>query len=294
MNEQEIVQEENNVTDNTTAQQSVSEEDLFSQVFGDNSAEFVATDDNAEITEQTEENPLEVPSNTNQKNDTEQFQYWQSQADKSKAEVEVLKEQMSEMMSKLSKPAEVEGPKEIVVEKPIKPKKPSGFDHSDALNDPDSESAKYLAAKDDYIENLSDYMISIEDKRSIEVAKQQAEQKELLQQQKLRADLQSNYNYTNQQASDFIDKMSSPESLSLDNLVRLHQLDLTGSTQQIQQVTPEAQVKQNTMVQRGDKLGIPKTIGITPGAERQSSKKSTEDGMMDSMISDYTKKNPFL
>jgi hypothetical protein len=261
--EQETQVDEQNIVEEETANTSMSEDDLFDQVFGNNSAEFVAKDE-TELSEPVSDQASEVQNTSDPRNDTEQFQYWQSQADK-----------------------------EQKLEKPIKPKRPSGYDHSDALNDPDSQSSEYLVKKDQYLEDLSEYMVNLEEQRSSEIAKQQAESKQLMQQQQLRNDLQSNYSYSNEQAEDFINTMSSPESLSLDNLVRLHQLNLTSVTQEVQQVSPQAQMKQNTMVRRQEKLSIPKPIGVQPSVGTQSSRKSAEDQMMDSMISGFRKKNPF-
>jgi len=287
VNEQEMIEE-------PTATPSINEDELFNQVFGDNSDEFVAKDE-SEISEPGLDQASEVQNAVDPKSDPEQFQYWQSQSDKKQVEIDVLKEQMSDFMTKTSQPKAEEPAEEETVrlERPIKPRKPSEYDHTDALSDPDSESAKYLSKKDNYMDDLSEYMVSLEDQRSKQVAKQQAEQKELLQQQQLRNDLQANYNYSNDQAEDFISKMSAPESLSLDNLVRLHQLNLTSVTQEVQQVSPQAQVKQNTMIRRQEKLAIPKPIGVQPSADTQSSKKSAEDQMMDSMIGNFRKRNPF-
>ena len=293
--EKETQVDEQNIVEEETANTSINEDDLFDQVFGNNSAEFVAQDE-TELSEPVSDQASEVQNTSDPKNDTEQYQYWQSQADKRQVEVDTLKAQMSEMVSALkSGSTESEAPKEIEqkLEKPIKPKRPSGYDHSDALNDPDSESSEYLVKKDQYLEELSEYMVNLEVQRSSEIAKQQAESKQLMQQQQLRNDLQNNYSYSNEQAEDFINTMSSPESLSLDNLVRLHQLNLTSVTQEVQQVSPQAQVKQNTMVKRQEKLSIPKSIGVQPSVGTQSSRKSAEDQMMDSMISGFRKKNPF-
>ena len=46
------------------------------------------------------------------------------------------------------------------------------------------------------------------------------------------------------------------------------------------------------MQQRQQKLAIPTPIGVQTGANVQSSK-SVEDQMMDPMIGNYKKKNPF-
>lgn len=78
-----------------------------------------------------------------QKEDDSQYQYWQSQADKTKAEMDELRAEMDALKStKASK--ETDEPKLV---KPEKPVKPTDYDYSEALADPESSSAKYLASK---------------------------------------------------------------------------------------------------------------------------------------------------
>jgi hypothetical protein len=125
------------------------------------------------------------------------------------------------------------------------------------------------------------------------MTKAQQEQEALVRDQKVIRDLQSKYNYTPEQANDFVTQMSSPESLSLDNLVQLHQLRQNKGSQQVTQITPEAQQKAAVMNQRNEKLSIPKPIGVQPGASDQSPTKNIEDKMMDAMINNLNKRNPF-
>ena len=87
--------------------------------------------------------------------------------------------------------------------------------------------------------------------------------------------------------------MTSPDSLSLDNLVKLHRMDLNDNSQTISQVSDNAIQKQAAMNLKQSKLSIPKPISVQPGVNVQSSRKSAENQMMDSMLTDYKKKNPF-
>ena len=105
--------------------------------------------------------PPDIQTAEEPKNDPDQFQYWQSQADKRQAEVDMLKSQMADVMS-TAQPAEA-APVEketVQLEKPVKPSKPADFDRSEALTDPDSASAKYLAKQESYLEAMSDYVAS--------------------------------------------------------------------------------------------------------------------------------------
>jgi hypothetical protein len=297
------MQEEKNM-DNTqeqkvesqTATESTSQEDIFAQVFGQsNEEEFVArVPSSPETNEQSETS--DVQSDVEPKGDPSSYQYWQSQADKRAAEVELLKSQVTELMkAQTPTPAEPAKEETVKLERPVKPRKPADYDHSEALADPESESGKYLARQEQYMDSLTNYMESMESKRENELRQRMAEQETFSKNQRIMSDLQSKYSYTPQEASDFIEQMSKPDSLSLDNLVKLHRMGRQ-TTQQapqvINQITPEAQQKQFIMNQRQEKLSIPKPIGVQPGANVQSSK-SVEDQMMDSMIGNFKKKNPF-
>ena len=294
------MQEEKNM-DNTqeqqvesqTATEPTTQEDIFNDIFGQpNTDQFVAK---AELEPETpvESEPSDVQSVEDPKSDVDSYKYWQSQADKRAAEVDLLKSQVTELMkAQTSTPAEEPKEETPSIERPVKPRKPADYDHSEALADPESASGKYLGKQEQYLDNLATYMETVEVQRSNAMQKQMEEQQVQLRNQKLVNDLQTHYGYDGQQAADFIDKMSKPDSLSLDNLVKLHKLGQGNTSTQLSQVTPEAKQKQLTMSQRQEKLSIPTPIGVQPGANVQSSK-SVEDQMMDSMIGNYRKKNPF-
>ena len=80
----------------------------------------------------------------------------------------------------------------------------------------------------------------------------------------------------------------------LDNLVKLHRINTQpdSGNQTITQINDEAIRKQASMVQQQSKLSIPRPIGVKAGVNMQSSKKQ-EDKMMDSMLMNFKKKNPF-
>ena len=263
--------------------------DIFNEIFGQAQEQVAPVGQEVVQNETADTQTIEEP-----KNDPDQFQYWQSQADKRAAEVDMLKSQMAEVMTKVSQSAEAAPvEKETVLEKPVKPSKPADFDRSEALTDPDSASAQYLAKQESYLEAMSEYVASSNDRIMQTMTKAQQEQQAIARDQKVMQDLQSKYNYTPQQASDFVAQMSSPDSLSLDNLVQLHQLRMNNGSQQVIQVTPEAQQKAAVMNQRNEKLSIPKPIGVQPGASDQSPTKNIEDKMMDAMIGNFNKRNPF-
>jgi hypothetical protein len=290
----EVEQEQVNMPQET-AVASEPENDIFDDIFGDNSSEFAfqTGESNDVSTDETNE----VQQSADPKEDANQFQYWQSQADKKTVEVETLKGQMSEMMKAIQSPKTAEintATKETDLQRPVKPTKPADFDHSEAIADPDSKSAKYLVKSTEYMEDMTDYSSSLEEKRHESLRQLEAQTKKQSQEAQLVSDLQRNYGYDTASANDFLVKMTAPESLSLDNLVKLHRMDQSPdiSNQTITQVNDAALQKQASMIQQKSKLSIPRPIGLKAGVNMQSSKKS-EDKMMDSMIGNFNKKNPF-
>ena len=265
-------------------------EDIFSEIFGTTQEQLVTDSPNEAISNTTDTQTMSDP-----KSDPGQFQYWQSQADKRSAEVDMLKSQMADVMSKVATPqADKPTQQETALEKPVKPVKPSSYDHSEALTDPDSASAKYLTKQSSYLEDMTEYVELSNNYYVNQMNQQQETQKAIARDNKVMQDLQVKYNYTPEQANDFMQKMSSPDSLSLDNLVQLHQLKQPNAAQQVTQITPEAQKKVALMNQRQEKLSIPKPIGVQPGASDQSlGNKNTEDKMMDAMIRNVSKRNIF-
>jgi len=290
----EILNTEQQVDPMSTANGTTSDDDIFKQVFGTNTDNFVARV-GEDIQNTYEGETSEVSDVSNPKESSDQFQYWQSQADKKAAEVETLKRELESLKSKeMSTPAPTQQAvqsQEIV--KPVKPVRPSDFDNSEALTDPNSKSAKYLADKEQYLDDMTEYLMQQEETRNQLTQKQLEEQRKMQSQQQLLSDLQANYGYTPNEATDFVKTMSSPESLSLDNLVKLHKSLTSRENETISISQPNViDPRTSEMAQRQQKLAIPRPISTQPSVSKQSSKK-VEDQMMDSMIKSYKDKNPF-
>lgn len=275
-----------------TATDPTSQEAIFSEIFGQESDPIVATSETEPETT-PEGETSDALDTSDPKNDSDSYKYWQSQADKRSAEVELLKSQVTELMKlQNTTPAEPAKEETVKLDKPVKPRKPADYDHSEALADPESDSGKFLKKQEQYLDDITTYMTSVEEQREAQTRQQQQQQAEFQRNQKVVSDLQSRYGYTPSEADDFISTMSRPDSLSLDNLVKLHKMNTGNVPQQVTQVTPEAQKKQDLMNKRQQNLSIPTPIGVQPGANVQSSK-NVEDLMMDSMVSNYKKRNPF-
>jgi len=294
-------QEQGQQPEQSTANDSGLQEDIFTEIFGGPAVEeFVATD----TTEQQPDflgvepsEPVQAPADP--KDDNSQFQYWQSQADKKQGQIEELKEQVAALSAPRQETSRQETAVQQEIEqvqKPIKPKKPAGFNHSEALDDQESESAKYLTQKDQYVDDLANYMEVAETRREQSAAMQERQRQTSLRNQQVMTELQSKFSYNAAEAADFVEVMNDPSSLSLDNLVQLHQIrrgNRTNAGQVIsREQTPQVRQKVAQMENRQRNLSVPQPLGVQPGANVQSNKK-VEDQMMDSMIGNFKKKNPF-
>ena len=291
--ESNVVQEN---SQDQTVESSDIQADIFEQVFNPSGQDPFAAEASSEeviqedVNPDVESEPVSTPDTMKAKEDDSQYNYWQSQADKTKSELEALRAEMDALKSQSVAKKETNEPNLV---KPTKPVKPSGYDYSEALADPDSASAKYLASKEDYLEQMSDFILKKDELREEQMNAAQKEQLARQQHQETLTELQLKYNYTPEQAQDFITKMSSPDSMSLDNLVKLHQLNQGVAPQQTEQISEQAQQKQQLMNQRQEKLSIPKPIGVQQGQSVQSPSKDVEDKMMDAMLADFNKRNVF-
>jgi len=291
------MEENSNTTQENSQDQTVEsndiQTDIFEQVFNVGGEDPFNVEESIQPDLETvvEDEPVGTLDVNEAKENDSQFQYWQSQADKNKLEVEVLRAEMEALKQPAQPSKETE---ESTLVKPEKPVKPVDYDYSDALADPSSSSAQYLQGKEDYLENMSDYIVKKDEVREEQMNLAQKEQSYKQQQQDTLSELQSKYNYTPEQASDFVVKMSSPESLSMDNLVKLHQMNIPSEVQIAEQVSPQAQAKTELMQSRQEKLSIPKPIGVQQGTSVQSPGDSNiEDQMMDVMINNFKKTNIF-
>ena len=81
--------------------------------------------------------------------------------------------------------------------------------------------------------------------------------------------------------------MSKPDSLSMDNLVELWRIK-NGSGAQVNQATAQPS---DTFNQQARAQQVATPMGVLPS--QQPVETSSEDSIMDSMVSDYKKTNPW-
>lgn len=180
------------------------------------------------------------------KTNPDRFEYWQAQATKA---MEMNQKLMAMLEEKTATPpantpqAEptpeeqlqtLQGEASALVAPP-RPTKPADYSSTDAVTDPDSASFRYRAAMEEYNEAFIDYTqkkadltekiyqvkLDIIEKPVKNMTRQQQLSQE---QQNTVALLKENYKFTDEQAIDFIQMMSRPDSMKMENLVRFYQV----------------------------------------------------------------------
>lgn len=114
------------------------------------------------------------------------------------------------------------------IQVPMKPVKPHNYSLSEAMNDPESPSAKYELELRDYLDKFADYQEYTERIASEAAERAYMEQKAREQQS---AVLQNTYQFLvankgmrPEEATDFIRTMASPQAINMDNLLDLYRL----------------------------------------------------------------------
>ena len=267
--------------------------------------EKIPTPDAAEL-------PNELPKSASDGSDEKRYQYWQSQADKMKAENETLRAQMEQQTAPAQQPAPPA--EEQVKDKefpppPQRPRKPAGYNREEAISDPASQSARYHDVMDDWRDRMdkynnlyAQYNVALAQERmdALEGKIAEKEQQDLAsaQQQQAMSELsdyvQATYNLSPEETQDFIQTMSQPESLNIGNLVDLYKMKgkqiinnvpTQVGTQADWRPEPSDTHKQVRRAQQ-----IPSPMGVIPS---KGEDRSPVDSIMDEMIDNQNKKNPF-
>ena len=282
--------------------------------------------ENQEVTSESEpqQNVAQEPTQ-----EEKSYKYWQSEADKRQSELNKVMESLGVQNSEdlagevqrlktlapvsehimnnpnilnsveqnLSNGQAVGNPQENQVQplkKPEMPKKPTNYDADDALADPTSESYKYREALDNY----RDDMLLFQDARFEQMAQQQMVQQEAMQQeqdlQNVRKQLTSDYEMSSDDADKFIQTMSDPQSINMDNLVALFKMQ--NGTQDVQAPAPASvdgiDPKMQEMMSERQRLATPSPVTAAKG-EANTSTSSDEDNIIENMIGNYKRNNPW-
>tara|TARA_R100001510_G_C7644264_1_gene201735 strand:- start:831 stop:1772 length:942 start_codon:yes stop_codon:yes gene_type:complete len=235
----------------------------------------------------TFQNLEEVSEESAPKEDTSRFEYWQSKYDQKASEYNKLQEEMGQyekvapianyiqenpdILKGVAKSLSGDTPSVADTneqmaspKKPERPAKPVNYDSSEAYMDVDSASYKYREAMDNYRDEMIDYSEQAEQFRLREIEARenqirQAQQQYEAQKQSdgMRNELMGKYGYTPDKAQEFMQYYSSPESLTLDNLVRLDKMRSAPSQAEVEQ-----RQKAEMMKQKQNTLSTPPPAGV--------------------------------
>ncbi len=244
----------------------------------------------------TEEEQLEkpvVPNKTNQPVEdveTKRYEYWQAKHDKLQKEMEAIKTkadinqdyapiaeylyQNPQALLKLQEQLQESAPKSNAPQMPTapeKPERPVNYSRYEAMQDPESASAKYDSALMNYNSDMLDYMNAKQlynEKMQYEQMQQIAEKERLARKQEaFKAEVLSN-GLRVEEFNDFVKKLQSEESMSPKNLIAYYKiLAGTGITKQELQNTEFARQQaraKNNPTPVGGKGGDP---AVTPSEE---------------------------
>ena len=152
-------------------------------------------------------------------------------------------------------------------QKPERPKKPANFDASEAYMDTESDSYKYQQSVDNYRDDMIDYYGQMDEHRQQQdkVAQQQYQQQQAQAQQAnyyngIKTDLVNKHGYAPEKAEEFMKFYSSPDSLSLDNLVKLDKLRTAPSQDEL-----ALRQRKNEMNRTNARVNVPAPAGIAAG-----------------------------
>ena len=277
------------------------------------------------VAETPQENqPLEA------KNDDKRFEYWQSQAAKRENELQVLQSQLAEAKASPAAPSEVptQQTQPAIQEfppPPAKPERPRGFSRDEAWSDQNSESARYLDELESWRDDMSQYsdlkhqydlalmqekLDKQEEQRQSVVKNAKARQQVARQNQQVYEHVQGHYGFNDNEAKEFIQTMSDPQSITMDNLVNLYRMqkgmanqqpgvtsgpsDTFNQTQKGQptQSAPVNTGPSPTFTQTQNAQSIPSPMGVVTGESGQDMR-SDSDQVMDELITNHKSKNPW-
>lgn len=247
------------------------QKEILMSIFGDASSDaFDQEDEWTPAEDDTPAEPQGLPApvvdgvetkEQPQDNDSVRYQYWQSEAQKREAELARTKaeadyyKRLAELQDSGTQEPETQET-ERFPDPPAQPKPPAGYNVEDALNNPQSPSYAYAQEYQDWYQKMFEYQtlksqyleaVMQEKFEQLDREKQEAIQRQ--QQQAaytqqingIRQEVMQKYNIDERTAADFIEKMSAPESLTIDNLFKLYSTVYLGGAKPTNQPTGDFQ-----------------------------------------------------
>ena len=247
------------------------------------------------------------PETTTTDNDKTRYQYWQSESDKKTTRIAELEKQLEEKQqaqSQAAAPVENVEPVDDFPGPPDRPQQPRTYNREEAYTDPNSESARYLDEVERWRDDMNEYnslksqyetalmqdkLKAFETQRVEEAKKQEAAQQKAAQMNEIKAHVMGHHGMTESETNDFMQKMSDPASITIDNLVQLYRMQNgNAAPQNNAPAEPSAAFQQTKNAQQ-----VPSPMGVMPSGQSNADTKSFEDKVMDNLIGNFNSKNPW-
>jgi|TARA_Y100000034_G_scaffold92762_1_gene112147 hypothetical protein len=241
-------------------------------------------------------------------NDVKRYQYWQSEADKARNENKELVSRLEKLESQApaEQPQKEEEPKMEFPPPPEKPQKPPSYSRSDAYEDPSSDSAQYLDAMDGWRDNMDEYnrlynqytqAVVEEERQKMNQEREDIQRKQADREaydsnmRRISQHLAESYQASPDEINKFIEVMDDPNNITVDNLFQLYRLQNGGNLTPVNPPLTETP-QSDSFEQRKRAQSVPSPMGVVP-AQTKSPDSNSENSIVDSMISDYNKRNPW-
>jgi len=225
------------------------------------------------------------------------FEYWQSRYDQKASEFDTVSQKLADyeriapiaeyiqenpnVLQSVAKSLSGDEPtvpsqekSQELPKKPTRPTKPTNYDATEAYMDQESESFKYRASLDDFRDNMIDFQENVEQQRIQAMKNQEAaivqkrqEYEKVQAMDGMKSTLINEYGYDSHKADEFMQFYSSPESVTIENLVYLDKI--RNSPSQAEVATRQ---KAKQMEEQSKRMAVPTPAGIQSGqAEPQFS-----------------------
>jgi hypothetical protein len=255
----------------------------------------------------------QVQTESNNPNDANRYEYWQSQAMKAQNELQSLQTQWGPVVQQATLNAQTAQPapnvdtqpvqEEEFPEPPVKPTKPRSFSRTEAIEDSSSDSAKYLDEIDEWRDEIDDYtalkgdyqaavmdekLQSIENERAKSIESAKKRNAESQQMNKIHNHVTTKYGFDAEHAAKFVQWGARPENLSMDNLVQLYKIQNGQGTMETNgAVRPPSDNFQQ--VARAAEVKSP--MGVMPAQTNTPQPKDPGSGLMEGLINYANKGN---
>tara|TARA_R110002074_G_scaffold24853_3_gene73988 strand:+ start:6160 stop:7074 length:915 start_codon:yes stop_codon:yes gene_type:complete len=232
----------------------------------------------------------ELPENTEGDTEEKRHQYWQSRYDQKASEFDDMSEKLNDyekmapiveyiqsnpdVLKNVASSLSGDNPQVPSQEKsmelpkkPTRPTKPTNYDATESVMDAESDSYKHRVAMEDFRDGMIDYQEQREivamnqlQAKEAEVAERQSQYKAEQSKNTMLGQLTGEYGYTPEKAQSFVEYYSSPDSITLDNLVNLDKFRNSPSQQEV-----ATRQKAQTMASRSEQMKVPTPAGIASG-----------------------------